>query len=89
MIRLATPADIPLILRLLSELENPPYETAESAAEYFTHDVVLVDDGLGGLCSILRNDNLNMLRVRWLLPEGLGLSRLALLLADILLMRDF
>ena len=81
MIRIATTADVPLILQLLSELENPPYETEDSAREYLTHDVVLVDDEIGGVCSILRNDTYDMLRVRWLLPVSIGRARGGLLLA--------
>lgn len=67
-VRLATEADVPLILRRLAELENPPNENAESIMRYLEDDVVMVDDDVGALCGVLRNPGYELIIVRWLLP---------------------
>lgn len=84
-IRLATDADKPLILKLLAELENPPYYPGDSVLQHLEDDVVLVDDVAGYVCSILRNDGFKMLRVRWLLPEAPSIPRHLPLLAHTLM----
>ncbi len=73
-IRLATEADIPLILRRLAELENPPNENAESIMRYLEEEIVVVDTALETICNILRNEGLTMFRVRWLLPENTSIA---------------
>ena len=83
-IRLATNADIPLILKLLAELEAPPNEDEASIQRYLDEEIVVVDSELQAVCNILRNEQLIMFRVRWLLPEGVSIG-----LVSPLLVRSF
>lgn len=74
LIRLANEADIPLILRRLAELDNPPNDDEQSVViNYLDPDVVIVNTEHDALYCIHRDDGHRMITMRWLLPDGLGL----------------
>lgn len=73
-IRLATEADIPLILARVSELPYPPNMNEDGVRELLKYDVVMVDDVLKAVCSWHRNDRFEMIFGRYLLgPAGVTL----------------
>lgn len=69
--RLATPENIPLILSLLSEVPNPPFETKASILHHIDDPAIslFVDATLSAICWITASEQRHHLTVVWLLPR--------------------